>query len=149
MPIPTHDAFQVIGDPSRRKMLMLLSGDSLTINSLAENFDMSRPAVSKHIKILQEAGFISIQDIGRERYCTLKKEGFEELQDWISYFDTFWTSKLKKLEILFILRRLILILIYNPFSLFYEPQFPSTRFIALHSEYILKMITCIEGPLVS
>ena len=100
MAIPTLDAFQVIGDPSRRKMLMLLSEDSLTINSLADNFDMSRPAVSKHIKILQSAGFISIQDIGRERYCTLKKDGFEELQGWISYFDQFWTTKLKKLEIL-------------------------------------------------
>ena len=94
----TLDAFQVIGDPSRRKMLMLLSEDSLTINSLAENFDMSRPAVSKHIKILHSSGFISITDIGRERYCTLKKEGFDELQDWISYFDKFWVSKLKKLE---------------------------------------------------
>ena len=94
----TLDAFQVIGDPSRRKMLMLLSEDSLTINSLAENFDMSRPAVSKHIKILHNSGFISITDIGRERYCMLKKEGFDELQDWISYFDKFWTSKLKKLE---------------------------------------------------
>jgi DNA-binding transcriptional ArsR family regulator len=98
MAIPTLDAFQVIGDPSRRKMLMLLSEDSLTINSLADNFDMSRPAVSKHIKILHSAGFISIQDIGRERYCTLKKDGFEELQSWISYFDQFWTTKLKKLE---------------------------------------------------
>jgi len=94
------DAFQVIGDPSRRKMLMLLSEDSLTINSLADNFDMSRPAVSKHIKILYNAGFISIQDIGRERYCMLKKDGFEELQAWISHFDEFWTSKLKKLETL-------------------------------------------------
>ncbi|SRR5258708_39410416 len=100
MAIPTLDAFQVIGDPSRRKMLMLLSADSLTINSLAENFDMSRPAVSKHIKILHNAGFISIRDIGRERYCTLKKDGFEELQSWISYFDNFWASKLKKLETL-------------------------------------------------
>ena len=100
MALPRLDAFQVIGDASRRKMLMMLSKDSLTINRLAENFDMSRPAVSKHIKILDSAGFISIQDIGRERYCTLKKDGFEELQDWISYFDTFWTSKLKKLEIL-------------------------------------------------
>jgi len=94
------DAFQVIGDPSRRKMLMLLSEDSMTINSLADNFDMSRPAVSKHIKILHSAGFISIRDIGRERYCTLKKDGFEELQAWISHFDKFWTSKLKKLETL-------------------------------------------------
>jgi DNA-binding transcriptional ArsR family regulator len=98
MATPTLDAFQVIGDPSRRKMLMLLSEDSLTINSLANNFDMSRPAVSKHIKILHSAGFISIQDIGRERYCTLKQDGFKELQNWISYFDQFWISKLKKLE---------------------------------------------------
>ena len=89
MATPTLDAFQVIGDPSRRKMLMLLSKDSLTINSLADNFDMSRPAVSKHIKILHSAGFISIRDIGRERYCTLKKDGFEELQSWISYFEGF------------------------------------------------------------
>ena len=72
MAIPTLDVFQVIGDPSRRKMLMMLSADSLTINSLAANFDMSRPAVSKHVKILETAGFISIQDMGRERYCTLK-----------------------------------------------------------------------------
>jgi DNA-binding transcriptional ArsR family regulator len=100
MPIPTLDAFQVVGDPSRRKMLMLLSDSSLTINNLADNFDMSRPAVSKHVKILHNAGFISIQDIGRERYCTLKKDGFEELQAWISYFDEFWASKLKKLETL-------------------------------------------------
>jgi DNA-binding transcriptional ArsR family regulator len=100
MAIPTLDTFQVIGDPSRRKMLMLLSDDSMTINSLADNFDMSRPAVSKHIKILYNAGFISIKDIGRERYCTLKKDGFEELQAWISHFDGFWTSKLKKLEAL-------------------------------------------------
>lgn len=95
---PTLDTFQVIGDPSRRKMLMLLSGDSMTINTLASNFEMSRPAVSKHIKILETAGFIAIQDIGRERYCTLKQDGFKELQAWLSYFDKFWTSKLKNLE---------------------------------------------------
>lgn len=94
----TLDAFQAIGDPSRRKMLVLLSKDSMTINSLAQNFNMSRPAVSKHVKILHNAGFISITDIGRERYCVLKKDGFEELQSWITYFDKFWISKLKKLE---------------------------------------------------
>jgi DNA-binding transcriptional ArsR family regulator len=100
MPQPTLDAFQVIADPSRRQMLKLLSKDNLTINSLAENFEMSRPAVSKHIKILYAAGFISITDIGRERYCTLKQDGFNELQEWIDYFDKFWTSKLKKLEMI-------------------------------------------------
>jgi DNA-binding transcriptional ArsR family regulator len=100
MTAQTFDTFQVIADPSRRQMLQLLSKDSMTINALAENFDMSRPAVSKHIKILYNGGFISIKDIGRERYCTLKQDGFDELQDFINYFDKFWTNKLKKLETL-------------------------------------------------
>lgn len=87
-----------IADPSRRQILRLLSRDSLTINALAKNFDMSRPAVSKHIKILEQAGFIVIREIGRERHCLLHKEGFEALQEWIDYYDRFWFSKLKKLE---------------------------------------------------
>jgi DNA-binding transcriptional ArsR family regulator len=94
----TPDVFQVIADPSRRQMMQLLSKDSLTINALADNFEMSRPAVSKHVKILYNAGFISIKDIGRERYCTLKQDGFNELQDFINYFDKFWATKLQKLE---------------------------------------------------
>jgi DNA-binding transcriptional ArsR family regulator len=94
----TLDAFQVIADPSRRQMLMMLSKDSMTINSIAENFDMSRPAVSKHVKILYNAGFISITGIGRERHCILKQDGFDKLQDFINYFDKFWTKKLSKLQ---------------------------------------------------
>ena len=98
IPSEVTDAFQAIADPSRRQILKLLTKDSLTINALADNFDMSRPAVSKHVKILYNAGFISIKDMGRERYCTLKKDGFDELQNWIKYFDQFWGSKLKDLE---------------------------------------------------
>lgn len=100
MTTETLDAFQAIADPSRRQILKLLAKDSLTINALADNFDMSRPAVSKHVKILNQAGFLSIQNIGRERYCILKQDGFDELQEWIEYFDKFWVSKLKKLEVL-------------------------------------------------
>jgi DNA-binding transcriptional ArsR family regulator len=92
------DVFQVIADPSRRQILRLLSENSLTINSLADNFEMSRPAVSKHIKVLYNAGFIAINDIGRERHCILKEDGFKELQEWLAYYDTFWSSKMKKLE---------------------------------------------------
>src|SRR5215831_5075403 len=98
MQTQTLDAFQVIADPSRRQILTMLSKDSKTINALAENFDMSRPAVSKHVKILYTTGFIVIKDVGRERHCSLKKEGFDELQDWLQYFDKFWLNKLKKLE---------------------------------------------------
>ncbi|HEY4337507.1 MAG TPA: metalloregulator ArsR/SmtB family transcription factor [Puia sp.] len=92
------DVFQVIADPSRRQMLHLLSKDSMTINELAGKFDMSRPAVSKHIKVMYTAGFISITDIGRERHCTLKQDGFNELQNFIDTFDKFWSTRLKKLE---------------------------------------------------
>ncbi len=98
MATATLDAFQVIADPSRRQILRLLTKDSYNINSLAENFEMSRPAVSKHISILYTAGFININVIGRERYCTLNEKGFIELRNWINYFDEFWSSKLKKLE---------------------------------------------------
>ena len=94
----SFDTFQVIADPSRRQMLKLLTKDRMTINALAENFDMSRPAVSKHVKILHEAGFITIEDVGRERYCLLQEDGFRELQDWLDYFDRFWASRLRRLE---------------------------------------------------
>jgi len=95
---PTFDAFQVISDPSRRQILQLLTKDSYNINSISENFEMSRPAVSKHIKILKNAGFISIQEKGRERYCVLNEEGFNEIRNWINHFDKFWNIKLKTLE---------------------------------------------------
>ena len=93
-----RDAFQAIADPTRREIISLLARESLNLNAIAENFDMSRPAVSKHIKILEYAGFIAIEDVGRERYCTLKQEGFDQLQAWIDFFDNFWKTKLKKLE---------------------------------------------------
>jgi len=98
MTMQTLDSFQAIADPSRRQILNMLLKKSMTINSLAENFDMSRPAVSKHVKVLYNAGFISIQEIGRERHCILRQKGFNELQEWINYFDNFWNTKLKKLE---------------------------------------------------
>lgn len=98
MATPNLDAFQVISDPSRRQILQLLTKDSYNINSISENFEMSRPAVSKHIKILQTAGFVSIQIVGREHFCVLNKEGFDEIRKWINHFDKFWNSKLKNLQ---------------------------------------------------
>jgi DNA-binding transcriptional ArsR family regulator len=92
------DVFQVIADPSRRQILQLLTKDSYNINSISENFEMSRPAVSKHVKILETAGFVSIRVIGRERFCILNQDGFNEIRNWINHFDKFWNNKLKKLE---------------------------------------------------
>lgn len=92
------DPFQAIADPSRRQMLLLLSKDKLSINALAGNFEMSRPAVSKHVKVLHEAGLISIQEQGRERFCHLRHDGFDEIKNWLTFFDLFWKDKLQNLE---------------------------------------------------
>ena len=98
MRLPEGDPFQALADPSRRAIIDLLSKNKSTINALAENFEMSRPAVSKHVKILTAAGFIYIEDIGRERYCSLHADGFNAVQDWISYYEQFWTGKLQALD---------------------------------------------------
>ncbi|HVV56183.1 MAG TPA: metalloregulator ArsR/SmtB family transcription factor [Mucilaginibacter sp.] len=91
------DPFQAIADTNRRQILMLLTNKRLPINSLADHFDISRPAVSKHIKVLQENGFISITEEGRERYCELNPLGFDEVKQWITFFEQFWKEKLQNL----------------------------------------------------
>jgi DNA-binding transcriptional ArsR family regulator len=98
MTLAKLDAFEVIADPSRRKILLLLTKNSYNINGLAEQFEMSRPAVSKHVSILSAAGFVKIKEVGRERQCTLDEKGFIEIRNWVSHFDTFWSSKLQNLE---------------------------------------------------
>ncbi|PSL34853.1 ArsR/SmtB family transcription factor [Chitinophaga ginsengisoli] len=92
------DSFQAIADPSRREILLMLAGDKKSINAIAEQFDISRPAISKHIKVLHQAGFITFEEKGRERYCILRQEGFDELKEWINFFDDFWKERLSKLE---------------------------------------------------
>lgn len=91
------DVFAAIGDPTRRQILYLLTTGTLTVNMLAQHFDISRPAVSKHIKTLEETGLLSIQDTGRERHCSLNPAGFAELRDWLSFYEKFWKNNLLKL----------------------------------------------------
>ncbi|GGH45755.1 ArsR/SmtB family transcription factor [Dyadobacter endophyticus] len=98
MSIETVDAFQALADPGRREILMMVAKEKRSINAIAENFDISRPAVSKHIKILQNAGFINIEEKGRERYCVLNQSGFSEVQQWISTFEQYWTAQFRSLE---------------------------------------------------
>ncbi len=92
------DSFQAIADPSRREILFMLAGDKMSINSIAEQFDISRPAISKHIKVLHQAGFITFEEKGRERFCILRREGFDEVKEWINFFDNFWKERLSNLE---------------------------------------------------
>lgn len=93
-----RDVFQAIADPTRREIINLVAHRSLNLNSVAENFNVSRPAISKHIKILTECGLIEIKQSGRERYCEAKLEKLEEVSDWIEVYKKFWTSKFDSLE---------------------------------------------------
>jgi DNA-binding transcriptional ArsR family regulator len=95
-----YDCFLALSDPSRRAILMMLSKESKSINAIADNFDISRPAVSKHIKVLHDTGFITIREQGRERICELDPAGFDEIQEWINYFENYWRTRLINLETL-------------------------------------------------
>ncbi|MFL5764389.1 MAG: ArsR/SmtB family transcription factor [Bacteroidia bacterium] len=94
-----RDVFQAIADPTRRAILGLLAAQALTLNALADNFNISRPAVSKHVKVLTECGLIEIKQQGRERYCEAKLDKLSEVNDWIAQYKKFWESKLDALEL--------------------------------------------------
>ncbi len=93
-----RDVFQAIADPNRRAILALLTTQLLTLNGIAEKFDISRPAISKHIKILEQCGLIDIKQQGRERYCEVKMERLNEVSDWIEKYRKIWEEKLDALE---------------------------------------------------
>ena len=93
-----RDVFQAIADPTRREIIGLLSKNSLTLNGVAENFDISRPAISKHIKILTECGLVVIKQQGRERYCYPDLRRLKEVSDWAENYRVFWNNKLDALE---------------------------------------------------
>lgn len=93
-----RDVFQAIADPTRRQIIGLLSQQTLTLNGVAENFDVSRPAISKHIKILTECGLITIRQQGRERFCEANFGKLKEVSDWAEQYRIFWANKLDALE---------------------------------------------------
>ena len=93
-----RDVFQAIADPTRRKILNMLAADAQNLNSISENFDMSRQAISLHIKILTECGLIKIRQQGRERYCSLQPQKLAEVADWVEPFRQMWEGKLDLLS---------------------------------------------------
>lgn len=92
-----RDAFQAIADPTRREIINILAQESLNLNAVADRFDISRPAISKHIKILAECGLIAIRQHGRERYCEAQLQRLNEVSEWVEQYRIFWTQKLDAL----------------------------------------------------
>ena len=94
----SKDVFQAIADPTRREIIDLLAGQSMPVNDVAKRFDMSRPAVSKHIKILHECGLVEIRKEGRKRYCRANTSKLQEVIEWAYRYRKFWNDKLDALE---------------------------------------------------
>jgi DNA-binding transcriptional ArsR family regulator len=94
-----RDVFQAIADPTRREIINLLARKSLNLNAVAENFNVSRPAISKHIKILTECGLVIINQQGRERLCEAHLEKLSEVSLWVERYRKLWTEKLDALEL--------------------------------------------------
>ena len=93
-----RDVFQAIADPTRREILGMIAKEPLNVNSVAEQFDVSRTAIYKHIKILIECGLVDMQQKGRERYCEAKLEKLSEVSEWVEQYRKMWTKKLDSLE---------------------------------------------------
>ena len=93
-----RDVFQAIADPTRRQIIDLVVTKTQNLNSIAENFEMSRQAISLHIKILTECGLIVIKQQGRERHCEAKLDKLNEVSTWIEQYKQHWENRFDNLE---------------------------------------------------
>lgn len=93
-----RDVFQAIADPVRRDILGMLANETLSVNTIAEKFSISRPAISKHLKILNECGTISINKKGRERICEIQPTTLKPVADWIEQYKKLWEDKIDSFE---------------------------------------------------
>lgn len=93
-----RDVFQAIADPIRRDIIQLISKETLTVNHIAEEFEISRPAISKHLKILNECGIIEFEQKGRERWCAIQPQNLIPAFLWIEQYKELWETKIDSFE---------------------------------------------------
>ena len=92
------DIFQAIADPTRRAILALIASQALTPNAMAEKFDMSRQAVSKHIKVLQECELVKPEQSGREIYYHFNPKKMQEVDIWLDQLRKIWETRFNQLD---------------------------------------------------
>ncbi|MBE16736.1 MAG: transcriptional regulator [Cytophagaceae bacterium] len=93
-----RDVFQAIADPIRRDIIELLATESLSVNDVAEKFEISRPAISKHLKILNECGIIDYEQKGRERLCQIQPQNLIPAFLWIKQYNQLWEDRIDSFE---------------------------------------------------
>lgn len=93
-----RDVFQAIADPTRRAIIEMTARHPVTVNTIAENFDVSRQAISLHLKILNECGLLIIKQEGRNRFCEARLDQLNEVHQWVQQYEQFWKGRLKSLK---------------------------------------------------
>ncbi len=97
--ITRRDVYQAIADPTRRAIINMVASGPHNVNAIAEQFDMTRQAVSLHVKILEDCGLLTIRQLGRDRYCQAHLGQLSEVSAWVDQYRKHWESKLDSLEI--------------------------------------------------
>lgn len=95
-----RDVFQAIADPTRRDIINLIGQKSMTPNAIADSFDISRQAISKHLKILLECELLVVKQQGRERFCAVQPKKLDEVSDWLENFRRNWEQQFDQLDTL-------------------------------------------------
>jgi DNA-binding transcriptional ArsR family regulator len=90
--------FKALADPTRREILGILRGGRRSVGEIAENFRMSRPAVSKHLRLLHSAGLITTRKDGASNLCALNAKPLRAVEDWLRDYETFWGDALLSLK---------------------------------------------------
>ncbi|HSU29014.1 MAG TPA: metalloregulator ArsR/SmtB family transcription factor [Chitinophagaceae bacterium] len=93
-----RDVFQAIADPTRREILHMVSREPLNINTVSGNFDVSRAAIYKHLKMLNQCGLLTVKQKGRERFCEARLEKLGEVSAWVEQYRQVWEARLDNLE---------------------------------------------------
>ena len=93
-----RDVYQAIADPTRREIINLIAAQPYNVNAIAEKFDMSRQAISLHVKILADCGLVVIKQSGRERFCEIQLDQLDEVTTWIEQSRKLWVSRFEKLD---------------------------------------------------
>tara|TARA_Y100001972_G_scaffold127417_2_gene184158 strand:- start:10661 stop:10987 length:327 start_codon:yes stop_codon:yes gene_type:complete len=93
-----RDPFQAIADPTRRAILVLLASQTMTAGAIANEFDVARPTISKHIQILNECDLIDSNQQGREIYYEIKVDKMKEIDQWLEQFRKIWENRFNKLD---------------------------------------------------
>lgn len=93
-----RDPFQAIADPTRRAILVLLAAQTMTAGAIAENFDVARPTISKHMQVLSECELVSANQKGREIYYELKADKMKDIDNWLAQFRKIWEDRYNQLD---------------------------------------------------